>query len=291
MTRRPSLFQVCCAVLACCVAITWSVATSAALSAATVETGDVLLRRDGWGTFQPGAWQEVRVVTESLDPRGVVTSTTTTNKVTTLLAIRPSSVRLETEVVTEMAGKRFESLVQRIDQGCHGEAQGDRTTVRELGAANTTLEGKSIACQVREYEIVDGDQKKKVRVYYSADVAPYVLHRECVATSLDGRKRRLHSQYDVLAVNMPQQILKQMVPVAVTRTVQSTDTTSSTTVSALSNDVPGGIVAASTKELDAQGRLVRRSTLELVDWGLQSDLDPREKQGRRARRSSRRGNN
>src|SRR5207248_2943887 len=112
---------------------------------------------------------------------------------------------------------------------------------------------KSVNCQIREYDIIDGDLRKKVRVYYSDEVAPYVLRREILSTSLDGGIRKLHSQYDVLAINMPQRILKRLVPVAVTRMIQQTDTTSTTTVAQQASDVPGSVVAASTKELDSQG--------------------------------------
>jgi hypothetical protein len=51
--------------------------------------------------------------------------------------------------------------------------------------------------------------------------------------------------------------------------------------------VPGGIVAHSSKELDADGHLIRRSTLEVVDYGLEPDrrifprLHPFKRNGRR----------
>jgi hypothetical protein len=37
--------------------------------------------------------------------------------------------------------------------------------------------------------------------------------------------------------------------------------------------VPGGIVSHSSKELDADGRLVRHSVLELVDYGSDPEND------------------
>ena len=57
------------------------------------------------------------------------------------------------------------------------------------------------------------------------------------------------------------------------------------TLAAVLPDVPGGIVRHSSKELDKTGRVVRRSTLELVDYGTNSDDD---RSGLFRKRSSRR---
>ena len=46
--------------------------------------------------------------------------------------------------------------------------------------------------------------------------------------------------------------------------------------------MPGGVVAHSSKEVDVQGRLLRRSTLELVNY--EAELAPREGQQAQPRR-------
>jgi hypothetical protein len=38
-------------------------------------------------------------------------------------------------------------------------------------------------------------------------------------------------------------------------------------------DVPGGVVSQSSKEVDKNGLLVRRSTLELLDYNADPDKD------------------
>jgi hypothetical protein len=55
-------------------------------------------------------------------------------------------------------------------------------------------------------------------------------------------------------------------------------------------DVPGEIVDQSSKKLDNEGRLVRRTTLELVGYGAEqvAGHDSLPDYGRRARRRSRR---
>jgi hypothetical protein len=254
---------------------------------------DIPTKHDGWARFQPGAWQHIRIVTEAVDATGHVTSTSTTDRVTSLVAVKPEYVRLQVEITAEVAGKRFDAPVQRFDQGCHGERVGDSLRIRDLGAGTTTVEGRPIPCQIREYDISDRDHRKRVRMYYSDDVPPYVLRREALVTALDGERDAVSSRVDVIAVDMPQKVLNKTMLAAHVRTIQKTDTASTTTLAVQVMDVPGGVVASTTKELDAQGRLVRRSTLELVDWGLKGDLDTNDKFTGRRRdvRRSRRSTN
>jgi hypothetical protein len=51
--------------------------------------------------------------------------------------------------------------------------------------------------------------------------------------------------------------------------------------------VPGEVVSESSKKVDTQGRLVRRSTLELVAYGAEGDESSRDLGARRNRRYKR----
>jgi hypothetical protein len=44
-------------------------------------------------------------------------------------------------------------------------------------------------------------------------------------------------------------------------------------MSVVVGDVPGGVVSHSSKEVDKNGRLLRRSTLELVDYNIDPDRE------------------
>ena len=46
-----------------------------------------------------------------------------------------------------------------------------------------------------------------------------------------------------------------------------------TTLATVVPEVPGGVVSNSSKEVDKNGRLVRRSTLELIDFNDDPDKD------------------
>ena len=87
------------------------------------ETG-MTAQHHPWARFEPGAWKRVRVVTETLDEQGTVTSTSTTETKTSLVRVEQNAVDLEVEVSVEVAGKRFEGQPQCIRQGFNGEVVG-----------------------------------------------------------------------------------------------------------------------------------------------------------------------
>jgi len=258
-------------------------------SASGDEITEQLLKNTGWGKFKPGAWQQVRVIVQALDPQGNVTATTTTDRTTTLVGVDPQSVTLELAVTAEVAGKRFDAPIQFITQGCHGEPSGQATEVRELTPTPSTIEGKTIVCRVREYQISDQDQRRRVVVYYNRDVEPVVLRRRSEARSKDGDRQIVETSVDVISLNTPHKVKDTVMPSSVVRTVQKTDTTKISMTSVLVSEVPGGVVSSKSEERDVEGRIVRRTTLELVDWGQEGEhWDERSPERRREHRKQRR---
>ena len=90
----------------------------------SAESVAALRQRHPWGRFEPGAWKLVRVVTETLDERGQVVSTSTTESKTTLKKVEDNEVTLLVELVVEIGGRRLDSEPQTVRQGFHGEMPG-----------------------------------------------------------------------------------------------------------------------------------------------------------------------
>ena len=86
---------------------------------------------------------------------------------------------------------------------------------------------------------------------------------------------------------MPYPVLDQTVPTYYYKTLQQNGKTSTVTLAVHADDVPGEVVAFTSKESNAEGRLIRRSRMELVDYGFNS-TDEGESRRRRARRQRRR---
>jgi hypothetical protein len=228
-------------------------------------------RHHPWGRFQPGAWKLVRVVCESLDERGDVVSTSTTETKTTLTGVESDAVLLEVEVAIEVAGKQFDGQPHCIRQGFHGDLAGPDVKTRPARAAQLQIEDQRIDCYTQEVESVGTDSRTVTTVYYNDSLPPFLLKRVSITSDPEGKNVLGESTLDVVALNMPQRVMRCVKNAACIKTVQKHAKGTVTAVAMMSSDVPGGVVYQTSKETDAAGRVVRRSTLELVDYGLQRE--------------------
>ncbi len=223
-----------------------------------------------WGRFEPGAWKIIRATTESFDASGQAVSVTETRA--TLQEITATGVTIRVEMLVEVAGKRFRPEPQIVRQGFHGELLSSDSKIRDLGSAEVSVQGRSIACQVLEVETVNAGVRTLSKITYSPTVAPYVLRRDSTRTELAGNRTLESSHMEVTILDVPCRVGLRVLSAAQTRAVQTFPRGSVITLSLVSEEVPGGVVCQTTKETDDAGKLVRRTTLELVDFGLRPGL-------------------
>ena len=266
------------------IALLWVTFVCAAISCAA----EISMEHHCWGRFEPGAWQESRTVTETLDETGAVVSVSTTEQTMTLVSVNDRRVKLRIESTVEIGGKKFTAPVQTEVQGSYGEVSDHEPIVEELESRATDIDGQSIQCQVHRYVIADQLEEKTVKVYYSPTVAPYVLRREVYVSGDHGRRTTRRSDVQVVAIKKPHRVLTDIVDTSHTKTVDEFDKGSRVTMAVHAEQVPGEIVSSLTREIDTRGSLVRRSTTELVDFGLGAESVPKNDRSRRARRRARR---
>lgn len=231
----------------------------------------VSARHHPWGRFQPGAWKLVRVVTETLDEQGDVIGTSVTETKTSLLRVDSDGVLLEVEVGVEVAGKQFDGSPQCIKQGFHGELSSAAVKVQPPAPGKVEIADRQVECQVQKIEVAGPNSRTKTDIYFSETTSPYILKRHSTTTDLEGKNSLDETTISVVDLDMPYRVLSEIKTVACLRIVQKHAKGSVTTLAMTSKDVPGGVVYHSSKEIDASGRVARRSTLELVSFGLQSD--------------------
>jgi hypothetical protein len=269
----------------------------AAAAPALGQAGDpacAMMKLHPWGCCEPGTWKLVRVITETLDERGQVIGSSTTDTKTTLVEIDRDGVTLEIQASMEVAGKRFQAEPQTVKQGFHGEAVDARLTPTQPAGAEVVIEGRKIPCTLQQWETAGLNEKSLTTLYCSATVPPYVLKRQSVVRDADGKKVISETTTEVTAMEMPVRVKKETRNGYHLKTVQRNGKGTVTTLAVGVPDVPGGIVSHSLKEVDGSGRLVRRSTLELIDYNTDpakegTGLFNRKRPGRRAKMSSRYG--
>lgn len=238
---------------------------------ATARGDGIAPKHHPWGAFPEKAWKTVRVVTETFDENGKVASTTITETETTLEKVDEDGVVLTAQVAVEVAGRRFEAEPQTVKQGFHGELLGKGLTVKQLGAGQVVVEGRKIDCKIVQLVLSGPTSKTVTNIYYSPETEPHVLRRTSVTTDLEGENTLSKMSLDVLALDMPYRVLAEIQSTALIRTVQEHAKGTITTWSYSSSNVPGGVVCHSSKEVDKNGRLIRRSTLQLTGYGSEPE--------------------
>jgi len=258
---RLEAMRVCQRVLA------WSLAVGLGVPCAAQEAG-LRARHHPWGRFQPGAWKLVRTVTETLDSQGLVMSTSVTETKTTLVKVDADGVVLEVEVGIEVAGKQFDGQPQCIKQGFHGEPASADVKAKPPVPAQVTIDDRKVDCLVQQVDFSAAHGHTSASIYYSDTLAPYVLKREGTTTDPETQDVLGATSMNVLALDMPQKVLAEIKSAACLKIVQRHATGTVVTLAMTCGEVPGGVVSHLSKETDKSGRLVCRSNLELLGYGL-----------------------
>ncbi len=253
--------------------LTGLVVTTLAAHTCDAEDAGISARHHSWARFQPGAWKLVRVSTESLDEKGHVLGVNITETKTSLLGVDAGGVTLEVEVGVEVAGKQFDGQPQCLKQGFHGELVGGDVKFFPVAPAEVAIEDRKIPCRTQQVEISGPAGRTSVNLVFSDTLAPYLLRRESKTTDVGGKNVLSETLSEVVALDMPQRVLSETKNVACIKTLQKTPKGSVTTLAMSSPDVPGGVVYQTTKETDATGRLIRRSTLELLSYGSRPEVE------------------
>ena len=224
---------------------------------------------DRWGRFQPGAWNLVREVTETFEEAGTTISITETR--TSLEEVHEDGVSLLIQKAIGLKGKQIDKDPQAVKQAFHGGLAAQEATVKNLGATVVTVQGCRISCKIEQVEVSTPTGKTTTKIFYSDSVEPYVLRRESVKTGPDGETVLSETTVEVVALGVPCRSIPGLSRATHVKAIHKHAGGTTERVCRVSTAVPGGIVDQTSKELDENGHLVRRTTLELVDWGLRPE--------------------
>ncbi|MFZ5832863.1 MAG: hypothetical protein ACOY3P_22480 [Planctomycetota bacterium] len=246
---------------------------SAAVSVPEQPRSHLRAEHHPWGRFEVGAWKLVRTLTETFDEKGRVASTSATETHSFLTSKSPENVMLEVQTTLEVAGKRFESDPQTLTQPFHGEGGAGEVKVKNLPDGEVTIDARAIPCKVQQFEwIAPGNGAKTTTVvHFSPTVEPYVLKRETTTTEGTGKEVAGEQTVAVASVGLPWKVLGEIKSAAIVHSVSTHSKGTTVTWAVYCVDVPGGVVRHTSKEVDKAGNVLRRSTLELLDYGLECE--------------------
>lgn len=259
----------------------WAIVLLAVMasSIAAAQDGGVSAEHHPWGRFPVGSWKLTRVSTEILDPLGNVTATSITETKTTLIAANATTYSLRYEVTTESSGKRFVSQPQSKVLGYSGNAAGEPVTAKKLGNVDVEINGRKVPCELRQIQIEGMGAKYEGTVCFNPAVSPYVLRKEGTAT-LAAEGPKITTTVEVVAL-APCKVLTDRRNAAFIRTIERKGDRTTTTLETTCFDIPGGDVAHSSQEQNAENKPLRRSTLELLDYHIGNERPDEAWGGRR----------
>ncbi len=271
----------------------------AGVSGAIADELDQLLQQaHPWARFGKGAWRHVRIVTQNYDTDGKPTDGSLTDNKTTVLEVTPERVTLQVEVTVEVAGQKFPSQPQTIVQGYAGETLGKIAPAKTLEPQTMSVDGREIRCEGRQLVITGGVTVEEAEITFAAGHQPAILRRRSMLREASDRKELQQITSQVMALDMIRHLPRRPTPKGayLVRADQKNDRGTTITWSWHAPEIPGEVIDECSHKTDAEGRVVRRTTLELVDYGLgevfevETNDEPEiPASSRRTRRQQRRG--
>lgn len=222
---------------------------------------------NSWTRFGIGSWKQVRAYAVSLDEAGKVQQTNLRDTKSTLVEVADNYYTLKVETTVEVAGRKFVAEPNYLKQGYNGESNGQTVDVKVLGPGEVSIDGRKYPSEIQQV-VVNGDELKRVSLIHVSElVPPYVLRRETKATDAAGITKSFDSLVEVVAIDMPWRVLSESKTVSFVKTThRQVSGTTTVVMETHCADVPGGVVAHSSKEISPAGRILGRETLELMEY-------------------------
>jgi hypothetical protein len=236
------------------------------LGLAEADANAFLRRWHVWGRFRPGSWVVVRQVVETLDPNGKILTTNRTETRTTLAGVEDRCLTLRVQASLEIGDKKLDGPPQEVRQGPHGERPDLPVEITVVGHEDVVLQGRTFPCQVEQSEATADGKRTVTRVWTSPEAEPFNLRRQTTVFDVQSAKVLEETTVDVVTLSHERRILARSRPVAEIRIVHRHPRGSTTAQAVNCPEVPGGLVSQSAEEFDADGKLLRRTKIELIDF-------------------------
>jgi len=243
-----------------------SLAASGPLRAA--QEGEPDRARHVWGRYEPGTWVLLREIRETLDGEGNVTGISVTETKRTLHAADEETYTLQTESSTEVSGRDILNNEISNPRRYDGQASGRSAEVAWQDGQSIEIDGVRYPCRSRETESPGEAKRAITRILYCENRYPYVLWRQTSTVDSESGEQVAVQTREVLALDMPWQFGARTFVTAHCKEVSRHEMGTSVTLIVSSSEVPGGIVQQTSKDLDAEGRPICRTTTELVEYHI-----------------------
>jgi hypothetical protein len=229
------------------------------------EASAFLRRFHVWGHFRPGSWVVLRQGTETLDADGRVVSTSTAETRTTLADVDDACMTFRVQASLEVGGRRIEGPQQELRQGLDGDRPAP-ASVEVVGRETVTIQGRGYPCRVERSTTENDGRRTTTKLWTSPETAPFELRRETTIVDVATGRVLDETRVEVVSLAQPRRILARSRNVAEVRITHRHPRGQTTSQAYNCPEVPGGLVSQTSEEFAPDGKLLRRTKMELVDF-------------------------
>jgi hypothetical protein len=221
-----------------------------------------------WARFPIGSWKQVRIVEQTLDADGRVTSESIMLRVERLHDVNPEHYSLSQEITIEVGGRQVEAPPKTVTLGLWTHEPGAVESVSEAPPEPISADGREIESHV--LNVVTGGEAHTVttRLWYAPDKSPYLLRSVSEAVLPSSQETVWLRSRKILATALPFVLRTEQVAASFYEEQLTSAKSSRQSILVWVDQVPGGLAKRWTKETDAEGQLVRREVESLLDWGI-----------------------
>ena len=223
-----------------------------------------------WGRFLPNSWCIVQTATISNIEGRAVQSTQTVR--TILKSVDESGVTLQETETIELGGRIVEKKPQSTKYDFFYEPIQDNVQISHGPPDKMMIDKKVVPCAVRIYEQQASSGLLTTTIWYTPHVYPYVLRVEKIWRSTpEGENVKGQIVRQSVMLVQETSALKALRGVRRNRTYSFRTEEKAGNITRITDarcswDMPGGLLESTTRELDAQGKEIRRSVSRMTNF-------------------------
>ncbi|MEM9354293.1 MAG: hypothetical protein AAGA92_14900 [Planctomycetota bacterium] len=243
-----------------------------------------------WGRFPVGSYRVLRTITETFNPDGSLLGKSVTTKHEVLKAVVDDTYVLDVKAAVDLDGKQVSGDWKTRALKLATDEPGRLIESADLGAATVEVHGEPFECRLWEFRYADENETVVQQTHYRRDGFPHAVRMSrTVLTEEEGGGPEATLSMEVTTMPVPYLLRGRIVSGCRTRWSRRSAKGRTVRSVFLCESVPGGAVEASSTDTDSEGRRVRHSVTELVDYGVAPIPDPTGKTSTGGPRDSGRG--
>ncbi|MDR2168771.1 MAG: hypothetical protein LBP59_01355 [Planctomycetaceae bacterium] len=221
-----------------------------------------------WGRFAPSSWRRVQTT------------------VWTISEGRKIGNVSETKTVLDSVDKNSVTLLEFVTAGTNAETTGIKPVKKQFDFYNVKpdegakisndmpmkliIDGRIVPCERRIYEQTSAAVTRKITVWYSTQIYPYVMRIErtvkSAPTTAEPNVKILSQSTFEVTDSAAFRLLTSKQGTYRTRTIKRSGDVTTVTDSYCSMYVPGGLIKENTHEFDGVGNEIRTSETRLLNY-------------------------